>query len=860
MGCGVSSSKTSASVASGASASAASALPNASSASGPDSTALVVANNQAIDIETHAAAAPAAETASSGFSSAAEHKLRQLFKELDTSGTGEVSRRVLVLALRRNAQWAELLGVPQRILQEGPTRAAFEAAFHEIDDDGSGTLSIDEVLRHLGPAAEAAARAATGEEPTTTEVPLAIEAPPAVEAEASSEAVLALPEPQQEAEEKEKEKKAKLGELSWHRHEPTSPNPRSFDEILNDAPRFTEAEVRASQQSGMDDDHADEDAEVAAVTSYVAAEEQRQLIAITSNHTPMRSPRSRAVTLGAKPKAYDNATDEAGAIAKLRMAPPEEAYLRVEERISRQSADKAASMLARTPTPTPVHALVTEEEARVEAHYELMLETKGPLAPDTLAASLDVIYVLTHTRREAFEEDQSNVDTEQPSPLLERAERIAQRSLESHKEVFGNGSVQVAKVRALFSTLLLAKGSVQDAEEQARLAFLVRLELLGANHGQTLASMSALGVILRSFPVGQPLRYESLGLLQGAYEGRSYLYGKDGRETLESLFEYCVCLTDEDIFVNVIGSTLSRDVLHLPPPLVDADEAVLEDAIDKLQAMSTAAEATSSAMEELADVADPNILSPRSKVRWNVLRELGISPQEYFPDPSASYIATYESACVAALNGFRKVLEVRRHTIGSMHPDTIDAVAMVGISYAGAGLGGLQEAMLAKSLPYLYEAHSSFAKLFGKGGVKTLKVGRSLADVLLASDRPADASKLYAHLLSEARRGVALTTDSNVVDLERRYAEALADSGHGKEASRILMDQSSRLRASAGFASEAYAESCVAWAHSLVMTRDIVGAARAFRVGATAYAACLGSEHPETIDAKMRAANCEAML
>ena len=129
--------------------------------------------------------------------------------------------------------------------------------------------------------------------------------------------------------------------------------------------------------------------------------------------------------------------------------------------------------------------------------------------------------------------------------------------------------------------------------------------------------------------------------------------------------------------MNVIGSTLSRDVLHLPPPLVDADEAVLEDAIDKLQAMSTAAEATSSAMEELADVADPNILSPRSKVRWNVLRELGISPQEYFPDPSASYIATYESACVAALNGFRKVLEVRRHTIGSMHPDTIDAVAIV---------------------------------------------------------------------------------------------------------------------------------------------------------------------------------------
>ena len=86
------------------------------------------------------------ETTRTNFSTATEKHLRELFAQLDTKGTGEVSRRVMVLALRRDKAWAELLGVPQRVLQEGPTRKAFEDAFHQIDDDGSGTLSLDEVL------------------------------------------------------------------------------------------------------------------------------------------------------------------------------------------------------------------------------------------------------------------------------------------------------------------------------------------------------------------------------------------------------------------------------------------------------------------------------------------------------------------------------------------------------------------------------------------------------------------------------------------------------------------------------------------------------------------------------------------
>ena len=366
--------------------------------------------------------------------------------------------------------------------------------------------------------------------------------------------------------------------------------------------------------------------------------------------------------------------------------------------------------------------------------------------------------------------------------------------------------------------------------------------------------MSALGRILRHFPNGHPLRYEALGLLQGAYEGSAVMHGENSIETLDSLFELCCCLIDEDIFVNTIGNTLSRDVLHLPPVLYDAEEPTSTDGAE------AAAEAAAVAMGALAEVPDPALLSPRSKVRWNVLRELGVAPEEYFgDDPTMSYINNFESACVAALNGFRKVLDERRKAYGNMHPETLDAAAKAGEAYF-FGLGEVESVALDKAIPYLREAHNGYSMIYGVRSPVTMKVARTLADALLEADRPADAVPIFERLLEEAKRGAALSTEPHIVKLEQSYAEALAESGSAPEACRLLMDSSSRIRANIGFASEAYASSCVAWAHSLMLTRDIVGAARAFRIGASAYTACNGFGNPDAVDASMRASNCEALI
>ena len=100
------------------------------------------------------------EQAKADLAEDANSKLVELFARLDSSGTGEVGRRQLVLALRRDGALAELLNLPQHIFQEGTSRDAFEAAFLALDDDGSGTISLQEMINHFGVAVDTAATTA----------------------------------------------------------------------------------------------------------------------------------------------------------------------------------------------------------------------------------------------------------------------------------------------------------------------------------------------------------------------------------------------------------------------------------------------------------------------------------------------------------------------------------------------------------------------------------------------------------------------------------------------------------------------------------------------------------------------------
>ena len=49
--------------------------------------------------------------------------------------------------------------MPHKVMQEGPSRDAFEAAFNALDDDGSGSISLLELMRQFGEPVQTAAEA-----------------------------------------------------------------------------------------------------------------------------------------------------------------------------------------------------------------------------------------------------------------------------------------------------------------------------------------------------------------------------------------------------------------------------------------------------------------------------------------------------------------------------------------------------------------------------------------------------------------------------------------------------------------------------------------------------------------------------
>eukprot|EP00947_MAST-08B_sp_MAST-8B-sp1_P002076 g2076.t1 len=73
----------------------------------------------------------------------------QMFVRMDKDGSGEVNVREFILALRKSPGLALMLGLPERILQEDGSRDRFEAAFQEMDLDGTREISWEEFTRWL---------------------------------------------------------------------------------------------------------------------------------------------------------------------------------------------------------------------------------------------------------------------------------------------------------------------------------------------------------------------------------------------------------------------------------------------------------------------------------------------------------------------------------------------------------------------------------------------------------------------------------------------------------------------------------------------------------------------------------------
>ena len=90
--------------------------------------------------------APKPSTATTSLS---EAQLRALFDTIDKDGSGEINKRELIIALRKDASVCEALALPAHIRQEDGTREMFERVFQSIDQSSDNLISWSEFLGHF---------------------------------------------------------------------------------------------------------------------------------------------------------------------------------------------------------------------------------------------------------------------------------------------------------------------------------------------------------------------------------------------------------------------------------------------------------------------------------------------------------------------------------------------------------------------------------------------------------------------------------------------------------------------------------------------------------------------------------------
>jgi len=73
---------------------------------------------------------------------------KQIFKEIDANGNGEISQIEYIKALRKDKTLADRLGLPCEIKQEDESRRVFQYMYGEMDKDDSKSINLEEFVAY----------------------------------------------------------------------------------------------------------------------------------------------------------------------------------------------------------------------------------------------------------------------------------------------------------------------------------------------------------------------------------------------------------------------------------------------------------------------------------------------------------------------------------------------------------------------------------------------------------------------------------------------------------------------------------------------------------------------------------------
>ncbi len=354
------------------------------------------------------------------------------------------------------------------------------------------------------------------------------------------------------------------------------------------------------------------------------------------------------------------------------------------------------------------HAANAERQAKLEAEANLDYARKGNEILGAVFANFD-----PNTKYETVAELRNALKTN----LLDAAKKL---------DDLGSGDpVAVAQMRHTLGTSMYSLGETELAIPLFQQAMEVRKAKLGADHPDTLASASSLGMLLmlaRGVDQGLPLVEETLNLQKAKL-------GPDHPDTLRSMGN----LAWAYFFSNKrdLALSLEEETLKLRKAKLGADHPDTIHSMARLAglySLSNDKYALSHPLLEEAFKLSKARFGASHPVTLGIMNNLAVSPGEK-----------------RGLQLLEELYGLQKARLGTDHPLTLGVMSNLGQAYRRAGKRELE-------LAILEDQYKIVTVKYGPDALITMGAMQSLADVYVELKREPEASRLYRENITLSRK------------------------------------------------------------------------------------------------------------